>query len=140
VNVTQIIRDMREWLDAHEWAQGELYTHQLNEDGMRIFGITGGCLDGAVNIVLSRGRTRWDAKEPYALRKQVGDVLLPVITSLFPDRVHPALLGFLPVSVPEIALIDDTKWPGIIAFNDNPQTTKEDVLLVLKHAAGAEDE
>lgn len=112
----QILEAMLETIVEKGWVQDTLYEEALN-GGERI--VTGVCLEGACNLTYDRlhvpGRD-WYEKQ----KLPVGRILVKAIDDLFPgrmDHVNP--------------------WAHVINFNDDEATTKEDVILILKHAIDA---
>lgn len=101
-----------EILDAQGWTQNPVDT-----------------VGGAVCLGFALG----DAKATF----EDADVVRGVIAERYPDRVTSA--GWLP---DKSAMGGSVKRPGdvvsIPGFNDHPETTEEDVRLVLKLASGKE--
>lgn len=76
------------------------------------------CLGGTAELCMFNGVSKlaWNAGE-LLLSSRVADLLNAAIGELFPGRT-----GAL------------AHWSGVVTFNDHPDTTFEDVLLVCKHA------
>lgn len=114
-DITPILRTMISQIEECGWTQGILQA----ESGEV-------CLEGACNkglqVLLGNW---WEQDDWYENWKiPVAEKLAPAILQLFPGRRG--------------GLFPHRSWSLVVAFNDDPETTQEDVLLVLKHAIGDE--
>lgn len=139
----EVIAAMREWLDEHEWVQNMLYFYDNPGDIP-----SAACLRGACDLATDQGRV-WAHGQREPLQDQVAEILLPVIEELFPGRAVPRKVMQYddapgPWGIPLLkgSWVENPcpkPWDKVIGFNDNPETTREDVLLVLKHASESDD-
>ena len=104
----ETLEGMLKVLEEKDWIQGHLYRTydgNTNYPANRAV-ITGACLEGA--CALTMPEDTFFIVIPSRLR----DLLLSVMTDLFPERMD------------EVS--------ALFEFNDHPQTTLEDIRLVIK--------
>lgn len=104
-----LLDEMAFILKAKGWTQDELIRFDENDET-----IVGVCMQGACSLA-----TEDVADHGWLLAVSTALRLEAVIRDLYPDRQ-----GEDHVS----------PWSTVVTFNDHPDTTFEDVLLVIKHA------
>src|SRR4051794_21517307 len=95
------------------WRKGGMY----GEDGSA-------CLVGAIDRVLSR-KQEGSTRSSSACFVVAGKTILPVIREQFPDRLKP---------------YRNSPTNSTARFNDHPDTTLDDVILVCEKARAAQGE
>ena len=113
----EILEGMLRVFEEKDWIQGHLYRSVAFDSNMPSdpMTVTGACLEGACHLVMQN--TMDCSLVPLNLRYH----LLRVATDLFPERMTD--IGSSVVG--KLALFD---------FNDHPNTTLEDIRLVIKTA------
>ena len=108
MNVREILEKALEFYDDHDWIQGQSFRHEY-------FGpyegeiITGACLEGSL-------MTATGHKVAYPWTYDAFKLLSEAAYELFPERFPFGLPG------------------AVHRFNDHELTTREDALMVIKHA------
>lgn len=108
-----VLDQMIHRFETKGWIQHASWTFEYDFDLNRLEPAKA-CLQGACDAVTDQVDTIG-----AMLRDQVSLLLWTAITELFPDRVT------------------STGWTAVIDFNDDDDTTFEDVMLVVKHAREA---
>lgn len=106
-----ILDKMASVLKDKGWIKDDLI--KLDENGET----AGVCMQGACNLI-----TEDIAEIGWLFGVSAAWLMQDVIENLYPDRRGEA---------------DPSPWKAVVNFNDHPDTTFEDVLLVIKHAREA---
>ena len=109
----EILGKMIDRLQDKGWVQGSLWETVRAPDplggGSRDYWLIAGgaCLEGSAELCGQQAGVDW---------LPVADFLVAAITDLFPERLRGAY------------------WDAVVKFNDHPDTTFEDVMMVVKTA------
>ena len=120
MEIKEILEKALEFYDDHDWIQGQSFSRAYSGDITRGDIITGACLEGSCLYV--QGVRNEDSIVAECMGLDVLAVLRDAAYDLFPER--------FPVNLPA----------AVHKFNDHELTTREDALLVIKHAIGKLDD
>lgn len=113
MEIKEILEKALEFYDDHDWIQGQSFSRAYSDDITRGDIITGACLEGSCLYV--QGVRNEDSIVAECMGLDVLAVLRDAAYDLFPER--------FPVPL-----------AAVHKFNDHELTTREDALLVVKHA------
>lgn len=118
MEVKEILEKALAFYDDHDWIQGQSFSHAYfgPREGMIV---TGACLEGACQAIDQPFGILGMHVAPVILDAYV--ILREAAFELFPER--------FPFNLPA----------AVHHFNDHELTTREDAILVLKHAIGKLD-
>ena len=118
MEVKEILEKALAFYDDHDWIQGQSFTHSYfsPDEGMLV---KGACLEGVCRVIVQPFCTLGLSVAPEVIDAR--SALSAAAFELFPERFP---LGRL---------------AAVHNFNDHELTTREDAILVLKHAIGKEE-
>lgn len=123
-----IFAAMREDLEKNGWHQGSLYAIPVSFHTPELAFLGAACLQGAYQ------RCTEMPYVPLGSGIMAGIALAAAISELYPDwhHDHEQTTAFKAMNAA------CTNWCIVVNFNDDPHTTYEDVIRVLKHAEAAD--